>query len=717
MYQVSSLSVDVGKTPDVLGSTGDMPSKNQSKGSAFSDAMEQHYPRKTAIEAENKKAQGGNPEPKAGDQPAIHDKNNEKTQFKRNDPNDAHTLPVPLPVDDESSVDNLTAADKPSISSISFAIDKEAMLGIFKAEKVKNDDAHTLPVPLPIDDESLETKPLIEGAYIAEPVKTKGEEHTLPVPLPVVPEEIKSTNASRIEGSSNSESAEATQYKTLLVNSSAQEPATAQSASKSLENDDAVDLLKMLNGAQQLLTKAATDNNNTKASEQKTAITDTAVAEQGKVTETKANTTLGTPANAQLPAGSELSERANNIKNLAANTEEPVTKTSDKVSVSNLVDTTLNNTSLKETKGNTDENNASIKAQLDLMNSANTDPKTSEKNVASDIELTSKQINTELKSALTLDIPAEKVAHLKDPKSDVDVKVNKTSVEQTKNVTDAQGVELKKEVTADLNRVTANDPNQARNINQNTATVVSASTADKSAAIDSAAKLANSADEEAASQNSTDEKKVNLADKAVSAFNPATNPAINPVIDAQAARATTSAAELAAHQEQSFESTISQLTTNTVQTQKSITAMNTETIAIYRKDFADAVKDKVMVMINQKIQQVEIQLDPPEMGNIHVRVNLQNEQAAVQFVVQNQQAKEALEQNMGKLRDMLAENGVDVGDANIEQRQASEQNNKGFEQTTSNGTTTESAEDNFSDNGPIAHDMVKASSTGVDYYA
>ena len=145
--------------------------------------------------------------------------------------------------------------------------------------------------------------------------------------------------------------------------------------------------------------------------------------------------------------------------------------------------------------------------------------------------------------------------------------------------------------------------------------------------------------------------------------------------------------------------------------------MNTETIAIYRKDFADAVKDKVMVMINQKIQQVEIQLDPPEMGNIHVRVNLQNEQAAVQFIVQNQQAKEALEQNMGKLRDMLAENGVDVGDANIEQRQAKEQNSDGFEQANHSGTNEESGEGNFSENDNVVLDVVKASSTGVDYYA
>ncbi|TWX64951.1 flagellar hook-length control protein FliK [Colwellia sp. C1TZA3] len=199
------------------------------------------------------------------------------------------------------------------------------------------------------------------------------------------------------------------------------------------------------------------------------------------------------------------------------------------------------------------------------------------------------------------------------------------------------------------------------------------------------------------------------ADKVASAF--------NQTLDNQAQPIASAAELVAAQQEQSFESTVNQLTTNTPSPSKSISAMQVETMAIYRKDFADAVKDKVMVMINQKIQQVEIQLDPPEMGNIHVRVNLQNEQAAVQFVVQNQQAREALEQNMGKLRDMLAESGVDVGEANIEQREAKEQSGNGFDNQASNGQSTESAEDNFSENDQAMVNVFKASSTGIDYYA
>ena len=42
-----------------------------------------------------------------------------------------------------------------------------------------------------------------------------------------------------------------------------------------------------------------------------------------------------------------------------------------------------------------------------------------------------------------------------------------------------------------------------------------------------------------------------------------------------------------------------------------------------------SLKDKVMVMMNQKLQQIEIRLDPQELGNVNVKINMQNEQAVV----------------------------------------------------------------------------------------
>mgnify|MGYP002700260522 FL=1 len=764
MYQVNFLSSDVSQTLDVSGGKGDVSNKNQTKGNAFSDAMDQHYPKKNNTDSESKNNQGGNLVSKAAEQQPLSD--DPAIKIKRKNLDDAHTLPVPLPIDDETSIEKSTAADKSSNLPISFPIDNQTMSAKLIAEKAINDDAHTLPVPLPIDDESLVTKPLEVSVYkepspisveekvrelllaAVEPVvKIKGDEHTLPVPLPVVPVQDKNSVITNVK-TSNNDSAIASSYKSA-ANSVLQESQTGQSVAQKVESDDAVDLLKMLNGAQQLLTKSATN------SQVSTPL------EQSKAAEVQENKALSNTSNTQLPTDSKVSVQASNtnvtdnstakiaadfITNTVAsdiqNKEKQLATTTDKVTAVNLVENAAKNAVVKSA-----DNSVISTAQSEVLNTGTTEKLTRE-NTVIDQDLLAKQINATLvadesKAALKTEQDAKSlsnisnVSNIKESQKSNDINAKAFTVEDVKKAPDAinkmvtgesepvkmQTAELTQAGAVELNRANANESTQPRQINQSTAAVISASSAptveqkidatQKSVAFDDATKLANNADDELALMKNQGEKLAPNADKVASTF----NPAINHTLDAQAARTIPNAAELAAHQEQSFENTINQLTTNTVQAQKSITALNTETIAIYRKDFADAVKDKVMVMINQKIQQVEIQLDPPEMGNIHVRVNLQNEQAAVQFIVQNQQAKEALEQNMGKLRDMLAENGVDVGDANIEQRQAKEQNSDGFEQANHSGTNEESGEGNFSENDNVVLDVVKASSTGVDYYA
>lgn len=173
-------------------------------------------------------------------------------------------------------------------------------------------------------------------------------------------------------------------------------------------------------------------------------------------------------------------------------------------------------------------------------------------------------------------------------------------------------------------------------------------------------------------------------------------------------------------EQQSAEMLNPSVATEVTQSQKTNGQLHQETISMFRKDFNDAVKDKVMLMISQKLQRFDITLDPPELGNMQVRVNLQGEQAVVSFLVQSQQTKEALEQNMHKLRDLLAEQGVDVGDANVEQQSQQSANEDG-----STAQSNNHAEDNIDNmaeaNDVVSHtlsaQMIDSSTASVDYYA
>jgi flagellar hook-length control protein FliK len=168
---------------------------------------------------------------------------------------------------------------------------------------------------------------------------------------------------------------------------------------------------------------------------------------------------------------------------------------------------------------------------------------------------------------------------------------------------------------------------------------------------------------------------------------------------------------------QSLQVIANQVADTNVQNQKVELANKLETIAVFRKDFTTALQDKVLVLVQQKIQQVDIRLDPPELGQMQVRVNLQNEQASVQFIVQNQQAKEVLDQNMPKLKEMLAEQGVNVGDANVGQR--NDQGSQNDKECRTNEKGNNLTDDEYIDGSAQAFsaNLFKGSAVGVDYYA
>jgi len=173
---------------------------------------------------------------------------------------------------------------------------------------------------------------------------------------------------------------------------------------------------------------------------------------------------------------------------------------------------------------------------------------------------------------------------------------------------------------------------------------------------------------------------------------------------------------------QTLHAASAKVTETNLQNQKIELNNKIDTISLHRKDFTTALQDKVMIMVQQKIQQVDIRLDPPELGHMQVRLNLHNDQANVQFVVQNQQAKEALDQNLNKLKEMLSQQGVNVGDANVGQRnsQASADNQQGqFSQQGGDFFGEENFDEKFFEENSqtFSTNLTKGSAVGVDYYA
>jgi flagellar hook-length control protein FliK len=96
-------------------------------------------------------------------------------------------------------------------------------------------------------------------------------------------------------------------------------------------------------------------------------------------------------------------------------------------------------------------------------------------------------------------------------------------------------------------------------------------------------------------------------------------------------------------------------------------------INIAKPEGHQQLAEKVRWMVNTKNLVADIRLDPAELGSVHVRVAVSGESATVNFVVQSQQARDAVDTATPKLREMLAEKGIELGQSSVRQESDSQQ--------------------------------------------
>lgn len=74
---------------------------------------------------------------------------------------------------------------------------------------------------------------------------------------------------------------------------------------------------------------------------------------------------------------------------------------------------------------------------------------------------------------------------------------------------------------------------------------------------------------------------------------------------------------------------------------------------------------KVVWLVNQQQQVAHINVTPPQLGPIEIRLNLANDQASATFVSPHAAVRDAIEAALPRLRDMLAESGLTLGNVDV----------------------------------------------------
>lgn len=79
----------------------------------------------------------------------------------------------------------------------------------------------------------------------------------------------------------------------------------------------------------------------------------------------------------------------------------------------------------------------------------------------------------------------------------------------------------------------------------------------------------------------------------------------------------------------------------------------------------DEVGQKLTWMVSNNRQQAELVLNPPQLGRIEVTLALDGDQASVSFASPHAAVRETLENSMTRLREVLAEAGVTLGQTHV----------------------------------------------------
>ncbi|TQP77278.1 flagellar hook-length control protein FliK [Vibrio cholerae] len=147
---------------------------------------------------------------------------------------------------------------------------------------------------------------------------------------------------------------------------------------------------------------------------------------------------------------------------------------------------------------------------------------------------------------------------------------------------------------------------------------------------------------------------------------------------------------------------------------------NATPVPLNKEMVADQLAERVQMMMSKNLKNIDIRLDPPELGRMHIRMNMQGDGATVHFTVANQHAREALEQTMPRLREMLAQQGVQLGDTSVQQQSAGQQQRYTGQEQSGFGQSARNERLNSEENldTDIKLDLnVATKRDGISYYA
>ncbi|MGL5360062.1 MAG: flagellar hook-length control protein FliK, partial [Shewanella sp.] len=131
--------------------------------------------------------------------------------------------------------------------------------------------------------------------------------------------------------------------------------------------------------------------------------------------------------------------------------------------------------------------------------------------------------------------------------------------------------------------------------------------------------------------------------------------------------------------------------------------------------FSPVMQQQLITMVSQGLQQAEIRLDPPELGHMLVKIQVQGDQTQVQFHVTQSQTRELVEQALPRLRELLLDQGMQLADSHVSQGDQGQRREGGFAK--GDEPNMSNLDDFSAEELDLGLNQSISLTSGIDYYA
>lgn len=137
--------------------------------------------------------------------------------------------------------------------------------------------------------------------------------------------------------------------------------------------------------------------------------------------------------------------------------------------------------------------------------------------------------------------------------------------------------------------------------------------------------------------------------------------------------------------------------------------------------WGEIIAERIAIMNSENIQSARIQLDPPELGLLEIKIRVQQDQVSVAFNSGHQAVREALDSQSGRLKELLEQQGINLADVSVSdqgQQSTAQQGQEKQDGESENGQGVLSASDGDTfDHEHEEHIQVTTSNNLVDELA